>query len=180
MQQISDDFLLTMAEVSAGLIGLFIVGMLFYIETGFRRLGPVDKVVRPYFRSSTRIILVLFAIPVGLSFSLVALEPVWSGILFIVLSFILVAANVDTALRMAAVARATRSTMMLVNEVVGTAGVVALVIVPWVIGGFSPTREAFTWAILLAFATGFLSICALVLSAFDVIRSDTAGGGLEG
>lgn len=35
MRQVSDAFLLSMAEVSAGLIGLFLVGMFFYVETGF-------------------------------------------------------------------------------------------------------------------------------------------------
>ena len=38
MRQVSDAFLLNMAEVSATLIGLFLVGVFFYIETGLRRL----------------------------------------------------------------------------------------------------------------------------------------------
>jgi hypothetical protein len=39
MRDVSDDFLLNVAEVSATLIGLFLVGVFFYVETGFRRLG---------------------------------------------------------------------------------------------------------------------------------------------
>ena len=59
-----------------------------------------------------------------------------------------------------------------VNEALGTIGVVLLVTLPWILGGFNPTREDFTWAILIAFVIGFLSISALVLSAFDLARPD--------
>jgi hypothetical protein len=34
---VPDAFLLNMAEVTATLIGLFLVGVFFYVETGFRR-----------------------------------------------------------------------------------------------------------------------------------------------
>jgi hypothetical protein len=71
--------------------------------------------------------------------------------------------------------KVTTSTTLLVNEVVGTVGVFVLVVIPWVLGGFHPTREDLTWAILLAFASGFLSICALVLSDFDIARFEAAG-----
>lgn len=174
MLSISDAFLLTMAEVSAGLVGLFLVGIFFYIQTGFNRLGETDEVVKDYFRASTRIILILFAIPLGLSFSLVALEDAWSTAIFAILALTLLAANVETALRMRTAARAARSPLLVANEVVGTIGVLALVSVPWVLGGLSPDRQDLTWAILLAFATGFLSICTLVLSAFDVTRPAAA------
>jgi hypothetical protein len=60
----------------------------------------------------------------------------------------------------------------MVNELGGTLDVVALILVPWILGGLHPTREDLAWAILLAFASGFLSICALVLSTFDVARME--------
>ena len=170
MREVSDGFLLNMAEVSATLIGLFFVGVFFYVETGFRRLDHAREVVEPYFRAGTRIVLVLYAIPLGLSLTLVALEPIWTRVLFAVLSLILIAANLDTAVRMRAVAKAVPSTALLLNEVLGTVGVVALVVTPWILGGLHPTREDLTWAILLAFATGFISIIALVLSVFDTAR----------
>ena len=170
MRQISDAFLLNMAEVSAALIGLFLVGVFFYIETGFRRLEHAREVVERYFRAGTRIVLVLYAIPLGLSLTLVALEPFWTRVLFALLSLMLIAANIDTVLGMRAVARVTRSTALLLNELAGSAGVLVLVFIPWVLGGFHPSREDLTWAILLSFATGFLSITALVLSAFDIAR----------
>lgn len=176
VHQISDGFLLNMAEVSASLIGLFLVGVFFYVETGFRRTAHARDVVEQYFRASTRIVLVLFSIPLALSLTLVVLEPIWTRVLFAVLSLMLIAANIDTAIRIRTVARVTGSSALLVNEVAGTLGVVVIVVIPWALGGLHPTREDLSWAILLSFGTGFLSICALVLSAFDLVRFEAAGG----
>lgn len=162
-----------MAEVSAALVGLFLVGVFFFVETGFRRTTHGDRVVESYFRASTRIVLVLFAIPLLLSLTLVAMEPAWSRVLFAVLSVLLIAANVDTALRIRAVSRATDSTALPVNEVVGTAAVALIIVLPWALGGIDPTREDLAWAVVLSFATGFLSVCTLVLSAFDIARVES-------
>jgi hypothetical protein len=178
MREVSDDFLLNMAEVSAALIGLFMVGVFFFADTGFRRLDQARGIVEPYFRASTRIVLVLYALPLGLSLSLVALQPIWSRVLFVLLSLMLLAANLDTAARIRAVARVTGSTALLVNELVGSA-VVVVVALPWVLGGLHPTREDLAWAILLAFAAGFASISALVLFVLDVAGFE-AGAGREG
>jgi hypothetical protein len=61
------------------------------------------------------------------------------------------------------------------TEVVGTAAVVVIVLLPWILGGIDPTREDLTWSILVSFATGFLSICATVMSAFDLSRFEATG-----
>ena len=175
MQPVSDGFLLQVAEISAGLVGLFLVGVFFFIQTGFRRVTEAGEVVEAYFRSGTRIVLVLFAIPIFLSLSLVALDPVWSRVLFVVLSLVLIAANVDSAMRARPIARSYGMLALSVNEVLGTIGVLVLVTIPWILGGFNPTREDLTWAILIAFLIGFLSISALVLSAFDLARLDEVG-----
>ena len=167
MRQVSDAFLLNMAEVSASLIGLFLVGAFFYIEGGLQRLGQRREVFEPYFRAAIRITLIIFAIPIGLSIALVALEPIWARWLFALLSLMLVVAGYDTAARIWEVWRITRSIALLVTEVVTTLMSLALVVIPWIIGGFHTTREDLTWAILLAFAAGFLSIVATVMSAFD-------------
>jgi len=124
--------------------------------------------------ASTRIVLVLFAIPLGLSLTLVALEPIWTTVLFAVLSVMLVTANVDTAVRIRAVAKVTGSRALLVNELLGTAGVLAIVTIPWVLGGLRPTREDLAWAILLSFGVGFISVCAMALSVFDIGRYEAA------
>lgn len=173
MRPVSDAFLLNMAEVSATLIGLFLVGVFFYVDSGLRRLEHVRAVFEPYLRAGTRITLIVFAIPLSLSLSLVALDIVWSRILFVLLSLTLIAANVDTLVRVGAETRATGSRLFLVNEIFATALTILLIVLPWVLGGLRPTREDLTWAILLSFAAGFLSICATVMSVFDMSRLET-------
>ena len=102
------------------------------------------------------------------------LEPVWNKLLFALLSLMLIAANLDTAIRIRAVARVSRSTALLVNEIVGTAVVFVIVVIPWILGGLHPTREDLTWAILLSFAAAFLSVCTLMVTAFDISRFESA------
>ncbi len=177
MREISDAYLLTVAGVSATLIGLFLVGALFYAETGLRRHGEAPGPFEGYLRAGIRITLIVFAIPLGLSLTLVAMEPVWSRALFALLSVVLLAANVDTARRLPAVWRATRSSALLLMEVLTTTGALVLVAVPWVLGGLEPTREDLNWAILLGLAAGFLSISATVMYVFDVARTQTTPSG---
>ena len=149
-------FLLSVAEIAATLIGLLLVGAFFYVETGLRRLGPAREAATSYLRAGTRIVLVLYGMTLALSLSLVALESIWARVFFAVLSLLLLAANITTSLRIRALAKLTRSRAVLVNDVVSSAGILALVAIPWALGGLHPTREDLTWAILLSLATGFL------------------------
>jgi hypothetical protein len=167
MREVSDAFLLNMAEVSGTLIGLFLVGVFAYIEGGYRRLDPVREGFEPYLRAGTRITLIVFVIPLGLSLALVALELAWARALYILLSLLLLLANVDTVVRVRGVAKVIGSRSMLVNEIVTTALAILVIVLPWALGGLHPTRKDLTWAILLAFAAGFLSIAATVMTAFD-------------
>ena len=171
MRHVSDQFLLNISEVSAALVGLFLVGMFLYVETGFRRVAHAE-VVQPYFRASTRIVLILYALCIGVSLALVVLELPWARVLFAVLSVMLVVANVDTARRSRGFIAATRSVLFAMTEIVGTIGVVILVVVPWALGGLHPTRQDLTWAILLSFGLGFISICAAALSAFEFASAE--------
>jgi hypothetical protein len=166
VRPVSDSFLLNMAEVSATLLGLFLVGMFFYAESGFRRL-PGRVAVEPYFRAGTRIVLIVFALPLGLSLTLVVLSLNWNRVLFALMSVVLLAANVDTLARLRPYAKGGAPIGLILNELVGTAAVVALVVIPWALGGLHPTREDLTWSILLSFAAGFLSVSSLVQSLFD-------------
>jgi hypothetical protein len=178
MRQVSDSFLLNMAEVSSTLIGLFLVGVFFYVESGFGRSDPSQEGFRRYLRSGTRITLIVLSIPLGMSLSLVVLEKAWASLLFALLSVTLIAANIDSALRVRGVHRVTGSMALLINEVVATALTVTLIVLPWILGGITPTRRDFTWSILLAFAAGLLSIGAIVMSAFDVSRPAPIGEGV--
>jgi hypothetical protein len=177
VRDVSDSFLLNMAEVCATLIGLFLVGVLFFVETGFRRLGQAREVFEPYLRAGTRIVLLLYALPLSLSLTLVVLGLNWNRVLFAVLSLLLLAANVDSVVRIRGVARVTGSKVLLANELLGTAAVLALVALPWILGGFHPTREDLTWAILLSFASAFVSVGALVLAVFDTATYETPAAG---
>jgi hypothetical protein len=170
MRQVSDAFLLLIAEASSGLTGLFLVGVFFYVEAGFRRSAHTSEGFVAYIRASTRIVLVLFGIAIGLSLTLVVLEPIWPRILFGLLSVVLVASNVDTASRIRRVAVETRSNVLVLTEGVGSLAVLGIVVLPWALGGFHPSREDLTWAILLSFGTGLLSVFAIVMSIFDVAR----------
>jgi hypothetical protein len=177
VRRVSDDFLLNMAEVSATLMSLFLVGVFFYVERTFGRDRRLE-VFEAYLRSGTRITLIVLSIPLGLSLSLVVLDPVWSSALFVLLSAALLGANIDSVRRVRGVSRATGSVVLLVNELAATALTVILLVLPWILGGLRPTRRDFTWSILIAFAAGLLSIVAIVMSAFDVARpraSTTAG-----
>lgn len=106
-----------------------------------------------------------------MSLALLVLPPAW-GRLLVALSVVLLAANADTLARIRAVTRATGSAALLVNEIVSTVAVLALISLPWMLGGLRPTRQDPTWAVVLSLAAGFLSTCALVMSAFDIVHTD--------
>ena len=77
----------------------------------------------------------------------------------------------ETAKQINDVQRVTGSTTLFWNEVIGTVGILALIKLPWVLGGLNPTREDLTSAILISFATAFLSVFAVVMSVLDVSRT---------
>ena len=163
MKPVSDDFLLNVAGVSGALVGLFLVGVFFFVETGLGRLRSSRTILEGYFGAGTRIVLILFAMSLLLSLTLVVLTPAWNTAVFAVLSITLVAANVDTAMRIRGVTKMIHSTAFLANEVAGTVAVVVIVTLPWILGGLYPTREDLTWSILLSFAAAFTSVCPRAL-----------------
>jgi hypothetical protein len=169
MREVSDAFLLNIAEVTAALAGLFLVGIFFFVESVFR--GRERDALEPYFRSGTRIVLVLFSFPLLLSMTLVVMDPVWSHLLFALLSVLLIAANVDSVRKVRGVGET--SPILWIHEWIGTGLVAFIVALPWILGGIDPSREDLTWSILLSFAVGFLSVSAIVLAAFDVARLDS-------
>jgi hypothetical protein len=174
VQEVSDDFLLNVAEVSATLIGLFLVGVFFYVETGFRRLEKeVRRVFEPYFRSGTRIVLLLYGLPLTLSTTLVVLSLSWNRVFFLLLSALLIVANVDSVRLIRQLAGHKGASVLVLNEIAGTAAVAVLVVLPWALGGFHPSREDLTWAILISLGSGFLSVGALILSVIDTSSAET-------
>jgi 2-iminobutanoate/2-iminopropanoate deaminase len=177
MRPVTDELLLGVAGVCATVIGLFLVGVLFFVEIVVGRPdAPPSRVLQGYMRAGTRIVIAVFAMALMLSLALVAFELPWATAVFVVLSLILVVANVDTAIRIAPVTRAIGSRTLLINEVVGTVGVLAIVALPWIIGGPRPSREDLALSALIALATAFISVAATALTVFDMARlsSDTA------
>jgi enamine deaminase RidA (YjgF/YER057c/UK114 family) len=174
VRPVTDELLLGIAGVTATVMGLFFVGVLLFIEAGMRRSEDSGHaLLRPYLRAGTRIVLVVFAIPLLLPLALAAFDLSWCRALFVVMSVVLIAANVDSAVRVGTT-RITGARTLLVNEIAGTAGVVAIVALPWILGGARPDREDLTLASLLALATAFFSVGAVVLAAFDIWRLDRA------
>jgi enamine deaminase RidA (YjgF/YER057c/UK114 family) len=174
MRAVGDELLLGIAGVAATVIGLFMVGVLFFVEGGMRGPGRQSRAdLWRYMRSGTRIVMMLFAMALLLSLALVALELPWARALFVVLSALLVVANVETAVKVRAT-RVTQSRTLLFNEIAGTVGVVAIVALPWILGGLRPSRADLTLAAFLALATAFASVSAIALSTFDLARLDSA------
>ena len=175
MTPVSDSFLIAVAEISAALIGLFLVGMIFYIQTGFDRLERSRDVVEPYFRAATLITFISFAIPLGVSLTLVALPVVWSRLLYVALVVGLIVVDFSTVKAVRECVRVTGLRLLLMVEVVGTLVVALMVILPLATGGLAPGREDLVPAILLSLAIGFLSTCVLVLTLFDIARFERSG-----
>ena len=175
MGPVSDELLISVAEISAALIGLFLVGMIFYIQTGFDRLERSRNVVEPYFRAATLITFISFAIPLGVSLTLVALPIVWSRLLYVALVVGLIIVDFSTVKAVRECVRVTGLRLLLMMEIVGTAVVALMVILPLATGGLTPEREDLVPAILLSLAIGFLSTCVLVLTLFDIARFERSG-----
>ena len=62
MEPVSEGFLLTISSISAGLIGLFLVGMTIYIQTGYDTHEKSRRVVEPYFRAATLITFIAYSV----------------------------------------------------------------------------------------------------------------------
>lgn len=177
---VSDDFLIAIADISAALIGLFLVGMIFYIQTGFDRLERSRGVIEPYFRAATLITFISFAIPLAVSLTLVALPIFWSRLLYGTLVVGLIMVNVTTVKAVRECIRVVRLRLLVMMEVVGTAVVALMVILPLATGGLTPERGDFAPGILLSLGIGFLSTCVLVLTLFDIARYErSASPGLQ-
>jgi hypothetical protein len=167
---VSDDFLIAIADISAALIGLFLVGMIFYIQTGFDRLERSRGVIEPYFRAATLITFISFAIPLAVSLTLVALPIGWSRLLYGTLTVGLIMVNVTTVKAVRECVRVVGLRLLVMMEVVGTTLVALMVVLPLVTGGLRPERGDFVSGLLLSLGIGFLSTCVLVLTLFDIAR----------
>lgn len=175
MQPVADSVLDTIANISASLIGLFLVGMIFYIQAGLDRVERTRDVVEPYFRAATLITFISLAIPLGVSLSLLTLPTAWSRLLYLTLVAALISADVATVNTVRACVRATGLRLLSTMEIVGTVLVVVIAGLPLATGGLRPDREDFVPALLVSLGVGFLSTCVLALTLFDIAQLERNG-----
>ena len=170
MEPVSEGFLLTISSISAGLIGLFLVGMTIYIQTGYDTHERSRDVVEPYFRAATLITFIAYSVPLAVALTLVALPLVWSQILYWTLVIGLFVVNVRTVSTVREVQRDVGLSLLTMVEVVGTVAIIAMILVPLATGGIDPGQEDLVPGLLISMAIAFLGTCVLVLSLFDSAR----------
>lgn len=162
------DFYVNLAGVSGTLLGTFMVGAFFYLDSEMHRravAGPVDDL---YVRSGVRWALLAYSLPVFVSLTLSSLDPGYGLGVFAALSVLLLAATVATARRMLVLDTTGASRPLLVNEWVTTAAVPVIVVLPWLRGDtLVPPADAYVASLLLSLLIAFSSTAALVLAEFD-------------
>lgn len=163
----SAEFLLGVAGVSATLLGTFIVGVFFYLDSDRHRTLSATEAADLYLRSGIRWVFAAYAVPVLVPLALVGTGPVGGAAAFIVLGAILLAATVDTGRRISAMGGSGSSMTLVVNEWTTSAAIVVAMVLPWVLGGWLPSAGDYTPSLLLVLASGFSSTAALVMAQFD-------------
>ncbi|MEU8387067.1 hypothetical protein [Micromonospora sp. NPDC048842] len=174
MREVNEEFLVGLAEIAATLLGTFLVGVFFYLDSGQRRVrqSGADR----YVRSGARGVFLLTGLPLVVPLALANLAPIWGVLAFAVLSALLVAAAADSAFRILRNRNSRTSIAFAVNEVVSDIAVLFIVAAPWVLGGWIPPPSAFVPSLVLALGCGFLSTVALVMTLFDPPPSEFVSG----
>ena len=171
------EFLIGIAGVAATLIGAFLVGVFFYIDSEQHRHLTASVAADLYLRAGVQWIFIAFATPLFVSLALVPTEPVFGAIVFLFFSVILVVSTFDTGRRIVARGASGSSLALLVNHWFCTAAVIAIVALPWILGGWAAAPESYVPSMLLLLITGFSSTAALVMAQFDATigMSDETG-----
>jgi hypothetical protein len=175
----SSEFLLGVAGISATLIGTFIVGVFFYLDTDLHRVMMSSDAADHYLRSSVRWVFAVYALPLFVALTLAVFEPLWGALTFIALSVIVLLCTIDTGRRMLVRGGSGESIGLVVNQWACTAAVVVLVALPWVIGGWVPPASAFIPSIVLALAAAFASTVALIMKQFDLTAAMAESGAFD-
>jgi hypothetical protein len=168
MNPVSEGFLLTTAQIAATLIGLLLVGALFYAETGLRQLGARDLHATPYLRAGIRWVLVVYSMVLGISLALIVFEPMWVAVLFALFSVALMAALVQQTQRTLELSRARPDWLQAWTAWLPWPPTIVALCLPWVLGGLTPGPEAFVLTLLLGGAMAFLSTANVVLLTLEL------------
>jgi hypothetical protein len=163
---VSEGLLLTIAQIAATLIGLLLVGMFFYLETGFRRLATVRVEAGAFLRATTKLVLLLYALVLAVSLALVAFEPLVVTVLYALLSVAALAALVEMTMCARRLPRAVRRQHAAAWRV-WPPTIIALAL-PALTGGWPPAAPAFVLALFVVGAVAFFLTGGLLLFAFDL------------
>lgn len=170
MKEVDQEFLLGLAGVSATLLGTFIVGVFFYIDSDMHRRLASSDATDIYLRSATRWVFAAYSIPLLVPLVLVSMEPLSGAMTFAVLGATLTLMTIDTGRRLLVKGGSGMPRALVVNEWLTSAAVLAAIILPWALGGWIPEVAAFVPSLLLILASGFVSTAALVMTLFDATK----------
>jgi hypothetical protein len=170
MNTVSDDFLLALAEIASALTGLFLVGIVLYIQVGYDKAERSRPVVEPYLRAATSITFIAYAVPVVVSLTLVSLPIGWSRWLYYGLVLGLVVVNISTVSTVRRLQQVIRLRLLVMIEVVGTVAVVLMIVLPLATGGVAFSRDNVVPGLLISLGMAFLGTWVLVLTLFDIAR----------
>jgi hypothetical protein len=170
VRPVSDAFLLQLAGITASLLGFFVVGVFFYVQRGL--FPRAAQVAQQYMQAATRTMIVLYGMTLSVSLGLVVLEPSSAALLYLALSVVLLWSVVRASFAINRLHQALE--IRVIPQIPMWLATAASVSVPWVMGGFSPSREQLTVAMLLLGVFAFASSASLVLSSFDISRMESS------
>lgn len=174
MRAVTDEFLLALAGIAATLVGTFIVAVFFYLDSALHRSrGAAGSTPDQYMRAGTRWVLIAYSLPLIVALALVGAEPVWAAVAFLVFAAALVVATVDTTRRIVKKGATRKSPALAANEIITSLAVVAMAVLPWILGGWMPTPSDFVPSLLLALTIGFTSTATVIMSVFDAEKTST-------
>jgi hypothetical protein len=178
VSDVTDVFLLALAGIAATLVGMFMLAVFFYLDSALHRArGAAGSTADQYMRAGARWVLTAYSLPLIVALALVGVGPVWAAVAFLVLAAALVAATVDTSRRIVREGATRKSLALAVNEVLSSLAVVTLVVLPWVLGGWIPSRSDFVPSLLLALVVGFTSTATVIMSVFDAGETPAPAAG---
>lgn len=172
MRPISDGLLLTIAQIAATLMGLLLVGVFFYVESGFRRITTLRSAATRYLRATAKVVLLLYALVLALSLGIVMLEERWAAVLLALMSVALISSLVEWTGQSRQLRRAVR--IRGISALGGWVLTLVPLLSPWIVGGWPPTRETLTLTVALVGALAFANSVGLVLVAFDLADMEKA------
>lgn len=172
MNPVPESFLLTVAAISATLVGLLLLGAFFYVETGFRRAAAIAPHGGPFLRATTKLTLLLYSLVLGMSLALVVLRPLPLAFLYGTLGLAVLGGLVEWTRRY----RDLRLVLPVPRESpwLMWPAVVLLLGFPWVLDGWQLGRETMTWMLLGVGSLAVMSTAGLVLTSFDLAGWEAA------